>query len=368
VLGVRAGQGSIRFAMTVAPAANPEKVVVHADSDTEAAQSDLQIGLSNQLVLNVPGDQTAKPGSSLRFRVSADAGDGFPVALATADLPAGASFEPGTGDFEWTPTGSDLGGRDLTFTATNAFGASTTKPVHVYVGAGTPELTGLLNTAGPAATAACTPGSMATLVGKFLFDGDTPVAEPSGATLDLQNTQVWVNGNRTPVLFASTNRVDFLCSQDAAGTPLEITVQNGANMSNTLKTAMMADAPGILTADAGETQQALAFRPGTSQLAAIPNPRFQGSPVAAGELLSVLASGVSCDQNFAAGRPQLQFGMHIMPIQAIRPAAGHAGACELTFEVPPGVTGDNLPIRLQILQYDGTSTSSNPASIAVADQ
>ena len=367
LLQVRAGQRNVRFAVTIAPFANPENVVVHADSDTEASQSDLQIELSNQLVLNVPGEQNAKPSSSLRFRVSATAADGFPVALAASELPSNASFAPGTGDFEWTPTSQDVGARDLAFTATNSFGVSSSKWVHIYVGAGAPELTELRNTAGPAATAACTPGSMATLVGRFLFAGDTPVAEHSGATLDLQKTQVWVNGIRTPVLFASINRVDFLCPQDVAGTPLEIALQSGTNMSNTLKTTMMAEAPGILSAD-GKTGQALAFRSGSSKLAAIPNPQFQASPVIAGELLSVLASGVSCDENFSTGRPQLQFGMHVMPVQAIRSAAGYAGACELTFQVPAGVTGDNLPIRLQIVHYDGASTSSNPASIAIGDQ
>ena len=367
LLQVRAGQSSIRFAVTVAPSANPENVVVHADSETEAAQSGLQIAPSNQLVLNVPGEQDAKPGSSLRFRVSATAADGFPVALAVSELPSNASFAPGTGDFEWTPSSQDAGARDLTFTATNSFGVSSSKSVHVYVGAGTPELTGLRNAAGASATAACTPGSMATLVGRFLFAGDTPVAEPSGSTLDLQTTQVWVNAIRTPVLFASINRVDFLCPQDVAGTPLEIALQSGANMSDILKTTMLADAPGILSVD-GETGQALAFRSGTSNLAAIPNPQFQASPVTAGELLSVLASGVSCDENFSTGRPQLQFGMHVTPVQAIRSAAGYAGACELTFQVPAGVTGDNLPIRLQIVHYDGASTSSNPASIAIGDQ
>jgi hypothetical protein len=131
---------------------------------------------------------------------------------------------------------------------------------------------------------------------------------------------------------------------------------------------MLSDAPGIFTVADGGSTQAFAFRPDSSELAAMPNPRFLATPAIAGELLSVVASGVPCDENFSTGKPQLQFGMHIMPARTVRPAAGYAGACELTFEVPTGLTNDNLSVRLQVLHYDGTATNSNPASIAVADR
>jgi uncharacterized protein (TIGR03437 family) len=339
-----------------------------AGSDTEFAQSAIRVELPDSPVLNSPNDLTAKAGSPLRFLVSATAADGFPVALSVSQLPSQARFEEATGEFDWTPTSNDLGAHDLIFTATNSVGAVSHKSVHLYIGAGTPEITSLRNAAGPAAVAACTPGSVATLVGRFLFDGDMPVADRSGSTLDLQKTQVSVNGIQRPVLFASPERVDFLCSQDAPGTPLQIALQRGADTSNILKTTMLADAPGILTVNDTGTGQAVAFQSGTSELAALPNPRFQGEPAIAGDLISVVASGIPCDENFSAGRPQLQFGSHVMPVRAIRPAAGYAGACELTFEVPAGIAGDNLMIRLQVMHYDGTTANSNPASIAVGDR
>ena len=150
------------------------------------------------------------------------------------------------------------------FAATNSVGVSSQKAVHVYVGPGTPELTALRNAAGPAAPAACTPGSAATLTGRFLFDG--------------QASKVTVNGIERPVLLASPERIDFLCSEDAPGTQLQISLRNGTGTSNTWQTTMLADAPGILTVDAAGTGQALAFRPGASELAALPESAISGQP------------------------------------------------------------------------------------------
>ncbi len=366
-LTVRPGQYAARFKASVDLSAAPEATVLSAGSETAAAQSSLRVEAQNVPVLNVPGSQTIKVGSSLRLQLSASSADGFPVALSASQLPPTATFDETAGILAWTPSAGDVGAHDLTFTATNSVGIAASKQVRLLVASGKPHLTGLRNAADAAATAACTPGSAATLTGRFLFSGDTPVAERSGSALNLQNTKVLVNGVPRPVLFASSERVDFLCSQDAPGTQLEIALQSGDTLSNTLQTTMLSDAPGIFTLD-GASGQALAFRTGTSELAALPNARFSATPAVAGEMLSVFTTGVACDENFSSGTPLLQIGFHVMPVRALKPAANYAGACELSFQIPVGITNDNLSIRLQIRHHDGTAADSNSASIAVADR
>lgn len=366
---VRAGQSTIRFAATVDPSATPEDVVVGAGSTsgTDEAQTTVGIELPAPVVLNVPGEQIARPDSRLRFGVSASAADGLPTTLAVQDLPGGAAFDPATGTLSWTPQAADSGHRDVVFVATGATGVSTTKSVRVFVGS-KPELTALQNAAGSAATAACTPNSAASLQGRFLLARESSLTERSGSQLDLGGTRVMINGTPAPVLFASASRVDFVCPPSAPGTALEIAVQSGPDLSNRLTTTMAAAAPGLLTVDDSGAAQAIAFRPDTSEVAALPNSRIPARPAVPGEVLSLVASGIACDDAFPAGRPQLQIGMHVVPAQTAALIPGLAGVCALGFQVPAGPAGDFVPVTLEVRHYDGRLDTSNQVSIAIADR
>lgn len=366
---LQAGQTTIRFAATVDSSAAPENVVVGAGSDdgTNEAQASVGIELAAPVVLHVPAEQVARPDSSLQFQVSATAADGLPTTLAVQDLPGGAAFDPGTGNFSWIPAAEDLGPHDVVFSAATAAGVSSSKPVHIVVGS-KPELRALRNAAGPSAEAACAPGSAASLVGRLLFSGDSSREDRSGAQSDLGGTRVLVNGTAVPVLFASAGRVDFVCPTGTPGTELEIAVQSGPDVSNSLSTIMAAGAPGLLTVGDSAADQAIAYRPNTSEIAALPNWRKAARPATPGEILSFLATGVACDGNFSAGRPQLQIGMHVVPAETASPAANMAGVCALGFQVPVGPAGDSVPVTLVVRHYDGTEDMSNRASIAIAER
>jgi hypothetical protein len=73
-------------------------------------------------VLAVPALQRVAELTELTFTVSAtdpDAGD--TVALGSGPLPAGASYDPVSGVFAWTPTTEQTGLHTVTFTATDGF-------------------------------------------------------------------------------------------------------------------------------------------------------------------------------------------------------------------------------------------------------
>ncbi len=70
--------------------------------------------------LTVPGPELVTAGSPLEFTVSATDPDiGETVTLNAAVLPSGASFNPTTGQFSWTPSPSQTGNYNVTFTATD---------------------------------------------------------------------------------------------------------------------------------------------------------------------------------------------------------------------------------------------------------
>lgn len=233
-----------------------------------------------------------------------------------------------------------------------------------YTGNRVPESAGLANVAGAPAIAACTPGSVAALTGRFLAESGEAIIDRSGRATELNGTAVQVNGRTVPVLLAAADRVEFLCPKDPPGTVLDIAVSRGSAISNPIRTKMETDAPGIITVDPDDAQ-AFAFHPDSGDIVAIANPRFTASAAFPGDPVSLLVTGIDCDDNFRSGRPQIEVAGHLVFPSAISPAAWHTGACEMTFTVPPGIDDDRAPLRLQVVRYDGGVHTSNPVTIAV---
>ncbi len=87
-------------------------------------------------VLVTPGAQTAQEGVLLSFVVAASDPDGEAISSLTASpLPAGAAFSSNaasaSGTFSWTPAYGQAGPYAITFTASNALGASAVVPIEV---------------------------------------------------------------------------------------------------------------------------------------------------------------------------------------------------------------------------------------------
>jgi len=71
-------------------------------------------------ILDPVGDKSVDENQPLAFTVTASDPDAEDtVALSASVLPAGASFTPATGAFDWTPTYDQSGSYDVTFTATD---------------------------------------------------------------------------------------------------------------------------------------------------------------------------------------------------------------------------------------------------------
>jgi hypothetical protein len=87
--------------------------------------------------ISVPGPQTVAVGQTLTFVVTADDPDGDDVTLSASNLPAGATFDPASGTFTFTPT-AEQGGQTFTvvFTATDTHNASVSDTVTITVTGG----------------------------------------------------------------------------------------------------------------------------------------------------------------------------------------------------------------------------------------
>lgn len=111
--------------------------VLFTVTDDGTPQKSASVGLSMTVnqerfppSLTVPATQRVAEATELAFVVSAsdpDAGD--TVTLGSGILPAGASFDPVSGTFTWTPAAGQAGLHTVTFTATDGF----TTPVSANV-------------------------------------------------------------------------------------------------------------------------------------------------------------------------------------------------------------------------------------------
>jgi uncharacterized protein (TIGR03437 family) len=358
-VGARAGQSRVRFEIAADAVASYETVILTADIGKDPAQTTIVIEPSDFPELNVPAEVNGTPGMPLRFTVNAPEG----IRLTAANLPRRARFEPDSGVLEWTPVQQDLGDYGLSFTATNAVGIAATKKVNLTIDTGKPVLTKLQNTAGSDGPAGCTAGSAATVHGRWLFGGALPAVDPSGASNELSETRVLVNGEYAPILYASENRVDLVCPSGAVGTPVSIVVETAAGRSNVLEGTIQGNAPGLMVID--RSGQASAVRSGTQETAAIPNERLSGRPAMAGDTLAFQVVGIDCSAESAI-RLSMEIGLDVVPVKMLRPAAGQAGICEIQVVVPPSAAGDVVPVRLQFRGPDGITRASNPATIGVA--
>jgi len=116
--------------------------VTFSVSDGEEAVSEtitITVAEANQPPVLAPiGDRVVDKGSSLNFTISATDADlvgGLPNALtySAADLPSGATFDPSTQTFDWTPREDQVGTHDVAFHVSDG-DSTVSQPVTITVG------------------------------------------------------------------------------------------------------------------------------------------------------------------------------------------------------------------------------------------
>ena len=139
------------------------------------------------------------------------------------------------------------------FTATNTAQAATTGHVVINVDSGRPVTT-LLRNAATSTGPACSPGSLASMEGRWLGSDRNGVSDPSGSAMSLNGVAVKINEEYAPVVFAAWNKVTFVCPAAEPGKSLNFVVETEAGASEPLTGSNAAIAPGLFMVDDGAGQ------------------------------------------------------------------------------------------------------------------
>ncbi len=338
----RPNQSSLTFQAFVERAAKQQSATISASLNGSQAQDTILVMPASGPVLTVPARQIAQFGKPLSFTASAVDPDGLPVQLAIAGAPSGASFDPASGRFEWTPGESQTGKHQITFTAANAMAQTSTAQTTIEVDAGTPALT-------PSQELACSSNSVARLTGKWLAAPGSAVADPTGNALELGGAKVKVNGQYVPVLFSSATRVHFLCPALDAGTTLSVTVEKDSGVTEPLTAVMLEASPTIQSLSHSDS----------ADLPMMRNSLVPAHPAQPGDPIRIVATGLG------SGPVLVKIGDIAGEVESVNPVPGFAGLYSIQTRVPAGtVFGDAVPVQIQIATPGG-QFNSNTVTAAI---
>jgi uncharacterized protein (TIGR03437 family) len=361
----RPRQTRVPFKVYIEPTVKQQTAEIDIQFGQTVVRAALPIEQASAPLLTVPANLATRFDEPVSFTVSAADPDGLPIVIAAESLPPGASFDPASGTFSWTPGSSQQGKYDLAFTATNTAQGVSTGHVVINVDAGKPLATRFRNAAtstGPA----CSAGALATIEGRWLGSDRNGVSEPSGSAMSLNGAAVKVDEEYVPVVFATWDKVTFVCPAIDAERPLNVVVETAAGTSEPLAGSTAAVAPGLFTVDDSDATQGLAYLSGTSLLATSRDYRGLGQPAMPGDAITIRATG------FTEGSLAIvTVGKQVARIESLQRVPGVAGVVEITATVPPGTPSDDrVPVALTLLAGGADSAGvdgvrSNAVTIAV---
>jgi uncharacterized protein (TIGR03437 family) len=347
-VGVRVGQSQIWFNATVDPAALTQSGTITATLGAATAVAPVLIH-AVQPVVTAPASRSFPIGKGTSFAVQASDPLNLPLTLSASNMPAGATFNPSTHTFLWTPTASQQGMHQITFTATNSQGVSGSATASIEAGAGIPFITGIVNAASGSSDLVCSPGSVATVQG--IYFGSSPA--------------VIVNGTQQPVSNGHENVVSFTCPSLATGTTLSVQVQNTAGVSAPITKTLQALTPGVYTWNADWTGSALVYFTGAAATrASIPDYATPAQSALPGDAISIYATGIN---PLVAATTVTMSGIPVT-VTGIVPVAGQPGNykinCVVPTTVPPGTA---LPVIVTSIAPDNSTTVvSNTVTVPIA--
>ena len=324
-VATRANQSRLTFQASVDAAAKEQAVTVTASLNGASVQDMILVMPSSVPILTVPGKQFARFGAPLSFQITAVDPLDSPVQVLAAGIPAGASFDPSSGRFDWTPTSSQAGLHQLTFKAINGVGQSSTAQVSIDVDSGTPLLTG---------SAACSPGAIGTLRGKWLVNDGKELADATGKSLTLAGTTIKVNGEPAPVLFVSPTWVNFSCPSTQSQTQLSLAVETTSGASEPLTVEMKTVSPEIFSFEGAVPDQGVISFSETADIATERNAHIAGHPAQPDDEILIWGTGFGAAAGASSTRVSVRIGEVDAEVMSVRAVPGYAGIYTIQTRVP----------------------------------
>ncbi len=106
--------------------------------DTDTCMVTVNAPINRAPILNPIGDKSIDEGSLLEFTISASDPDGDPLTYSADHLPAGATFDPATCTFAWTPDYGQSGSYSVHFEVTDGY-LTDTEDITITVNSATTE-------------------------------------------------------------------------------------------------------------------------------------------------------------------------------------------------------------------------------------
>jgi uncharacterized protein (TIGR03437 family) len=352
-LTIKPGQSSVRFRIDAISPSNGDATTITAQLGADVVQEKVSLD-SQPGPRGVPGYLYAKYGTRIQFRVSAS--DPF-ATLTASDLPAGAVFDAASGAFQWVPGVASQGTHHVVFTEVGAGGSIAAGSI-LEVDSGTPVVTRVVNAANRSEGAACSPGAIASLEGRWLGEGPA-ASDATGHSTELSGIVVKVNGIEVPILSVSASRVDFLCPAAAPGSKLEIALQNLAGVAQPIQTTSREATPGIFSLDGSGGGQGMIMHSGTTTMVMIPNYQYPSRAALPGEPVTLYATGIGAAQDVSV----VAGGVEVTP-QSIVPLRDFAGMYQISVQLPSGRADGDMSISLKMKMLDGAVVTSNEVWVA----
>ncbi len=349
------GKSKAKFRIDGVSPANDHNATIMVQLGTRVVQETVSMD-SRYGPLDVPSYQYVKFGTRVQFHVSSP----DPAATLTASgLPAGAVFDPVAGVFWWVPEVFQQGHHQIVFMAVDPAGGSITSTSILEVDSGAPVVTRVVNAASRSEAAACSPGSIASLEGRWLVEGQA-TSDTGGLSTELSGTVVRVNGIEVPVLSASISRVDFLCPAAEPGSTLEIALQTLTGVAQPIQTVSREATPGIFSLDESGGGAGMITHSGTATLVMTPDYRRLSSAALPGELVTVYATGIAAEGEVSVAAD----GMDIRP-QSIIAVPELAGIYQVSVRLPSGLSDGDIPVSIKVKLLGGAVAASNDVSMAI---
>ncbi|MGO9527004.1 MAG: putative Ig domain-containing protein [Verrucomicrobiia bacterium] len=350
----RPGQSTVEF--QVDAVSSGEGIVVAANLGPDTVKETLAVTPDRSTPIHVPGPRFVKYGTEVRFQVSPS---DSAATLSAGALPAGAHFDSSTGEFGWTPDGTQLGAHDINFTAIDSAGGKASASVTVQVDSGEPVVTRIVNAATRSRDLACSPGAIAAIEGRWLTDGSA-ASDPSGNSTELAGTKVWADGIPVPILSASGSELNILCPDSMPGSEIQLVVETGHGVAEPRRTTARSAAPGIFSLDGSGLGQGWILLEGTDNVAMIRNYRVPAQPAVPGERLLLYATGIGNLTNIS-----VQIGEYQALPAAVKAVPNHSGLYQVVVSMPDlGLQKNDLPVSLTGEGPEGI-VRTNLVSIAV---
>jgi uncharacterized protein (TIGR03437 family) len=333
----------------------------------------------NPPAIIAPSQLAVSPATPVQFTVTGSDPNGLPVTLSASNLPAGATFDPGSGNFQWTPTPGQTGTFNVALTATDSAGLSANKTVAITVAIVKATVLGLYNAASYALDQTCSPGSLAAVVGSGFTGQSLQVSPPAPWVNQLAGVQVLLNNVPAPILAASDSLIQFQCPMGLPGAPMTLVVQPTNALPSVPIQFTLNEATPSLFELGGATQGAILIA-GTNQVAMDTTDAMPSRPANIGEYLAIYANGLGPLQSpIAANTPapvdslvaatdQVTVYVGNVPLTPAFAglAPGLTGVYQINVQLLQGITiGDTVPVYVSVTLSDGTVINSNTVTVAI---